>query len=255
VADHDDRREAYLPPLPLGRLRPDTLVAVALGRSVHIRTGPWVPMREDDSRLLRVLPADQTSDGRVDGSVPPLRLVPRRVVAAPAPALAATQPIPVEPTPLPGEPEPVPTDPEPVPTDPEPVPIDPEPVPIDPEPVPTEPEPVPTASEPAAAAAPRGADPAATSPPPAEPRRPVTTRNRRTARRLARGRDPLLGRLTDAIQRSAASPVADHREVDEPTPGRAVHVPPSFAEAAEAPIVPDDERWEDLFAPRSWNSG
>jgi hypothetical protein len=234
VADHDDRREAYLPPLPLGRLRPDTLVAVALGRSVHIRTGPWVPMREDDSRLLRVLPADQTSDGRVDGSVPPLRLVPRRVVAAPAPALAATQPIPVEPTPLPGEPEPVPTDPEPVPT---------------------EPEPVPTASEPAAAAAPRGADPAATSPPPAEPRRPVTTRNRRTARRLARGRDPLLGRLTDAIQRSAASPVADHREVDEPTPGRAVHVPPSFAEAAEAPIVPDDERWEDLFAPRSWNSG
>jgi hypothetical protein len=34
-----------------------------------------------------------------------------------------------------------------------------------------------------------------------------------------------------------------------------VHVPPSLADAAAAPAVPDEERWEDLFPPRSWTSG
>lgn len=247
MTDHDDRREAYLPPLPLGRLRAETLVAVALGRDVHIRTGPWVPMREDDSRLLRVLPADERPEPvRAPAPRSPLRVVTSSVTDS-GPAIAApaaTEPVPVEPFPV--EPEPFPVEPEPVPTEPE-------PVPVEPEPVPTEPEPVPTAAAARVPAPTAGDDePDASRARPAETHPPVPSHNRRTARRLARGRDPLLGRLTDAIQRSAAAaPVGG----DEPTPGRAVHVPAALADATPTPTAPDDERWDDLFAPRSWTSG
>jgi hypothetical protein len=40
--------------LPVGHLRDATLRNVSVGRSVAFRAGPWVEVREDDSRLLRV---------------------------------------------------------------------------------------------------------------------------------------------------------------------------------------------------------
>jgi hypothetical protein len=40
--------------LPIGRLGERTLWNVLLGRRQFFRSGPWVPLEEDDSRLLRV---------------------------------------------------------------------------------------------------------------------------------------------------------------------------------------------------------
>jgi uncharacterized membrane protein len=56
VSEHEDRRAAYLPsPLPIGRLRAETLVNVALAGEAPMRTGPWRALGEDSARLLRIL--------------------------------------------------------------------------------------------------------------------------------------------------------------------------------------------------------
>lgn len=54
-----DRR---LPPLPIGRLSAATLHIIGIGRLVHFRTGPWVMLAEDGSRVVCIH----------DGSEPPL---------------------------------------------------------------------------------------------------------------------------------------------------------------------------------------
>lgn len=41
--------------LPVGRLPRRTLLNVGLGRSVSFRAGPWVPVEEDESRLVRIM--------------------------------------------------------------------------------------------------------------------------------------------------------------------------------------------------------
>lgn len=45
--------------LPIGRLHERTLWNVLLGRRQFFRSGPWVPLEEDDSRLLRVSSAPE----------------------------------------------------------------------------------------------------------------------------------------------------------------------------------------------------
>jgi hypothetical protein len=60
VSEHEDRRAAYLPsPLPIGRLRAETLVNVALAGEAPMRTGPWRALGEDSARLLRVVRAEE----------------------------------------------------------------------------------------------------------------------------------------------------------------------------------------------------
>jgi hypothetical protein len=74
VAQPNDAVDARLPPLPIGRLRAETLRIIGIGRLVHLRTGPWVVLIEDGSRVVRV----------DDGSEPSLFVEPP--VARPAPA-------------------------------------------------------------------------------------------------------------------------------------------------------------------------
>lgn len=45
--------------LPIGRLGERTLWNVLLGRRQFFRAGPWVPLEEDDSRLMRVVTSPQ----------------------------------------------------------------------------------------------------------------------------------------------------------------------------------------------------
>jgi hypothetical protein len=54
--------------LPIGRLGERTLWNVLLGRRQFFRAGPWVPLEEDDSRLLRVssVPEPLWADVEVD---------------------------------------------------------------------------------------------------------------------------------------------------------------------------------------------
>jgi hypothetical protein len=246
VSDHDDRREAYLPPLPLGRLRPETLVNVALGRAVQLRSGPWVPLGEDDSRLIRVLTA---AERPATGRSPLPRVAPgpwtARTDLAPVGAAARAR----APTVRPGSLVVVPSA-----------------SPVDDDPAP---------STPAAAEAPPAATSAGTAAPEAPPAatpasgvvgrghresRAAAPRPRRDGRRAARGRDPLLGRLTDAIQRSAAASHVAAPGAADPPPGgpapRETHVRPGPGGRSEqAPAPGDDDRWEDLFAPRRSASG
>lgn len=46
--------DARLPPLPIGRLSAWTLHLIGIGRQVHLRTGPWVLLAEDGSRVVRI---------------------------------------------------------------------------------------------------------------------------------------------------------------------------------------------------------
>jgi hypothetical protein len=84
VAQPDDAIDARLPPLPIGRLSARTLRHIGIGRMVHFRTGPWVVLVEDGSRVVRV----------DDGSEPSLFADPPRA----------------EPEPVPGPPEPEPAE-------------------------------------------------------------------------------------------------------------------------------------------------
>jgi hypothetical protein len=66
---------AHLQALPVGRLDEQTLLKIGLARLVHFRTGPWVALDEDGSRLLRVGEAGepllfQTLQGRTDALRP-----------------------------------------------------------------------------------------------------------------------------------------------------------------------------------------
>ena len=64
--------DARLPPLPIGRLSARTLHIIGIGRLVHFRTGPWVLLVEDGSRVVRIH----------DGSEPPLFVEPPPQVPA-----------------------------------------------------------------------------------------------------------------------------------------------------------------------------
>lgn len=56
--------DVLLPPLPIGALRDRTLRDISLAGQVHFRSGPWVPMAEDDSRVVRVTGTDDLLFGR-----------------------------------------------------------------------------------------------------------------------------------------------------------------------------------------------
>jgi hypothetical protein len=75
VAQPDDAIDARLPPLPVGRLSAQTLRNIGIGRMTFFRTGPWVVLVEDGSRVVRV----------DDGSEPSLFADPPRAEPAPAP--------------------------------------------------------------------------------------------------------------------------------------------------------------------------
>jgi hypothetical protein len=75
VAQPDDAIDARLPPLPIGRLSAQTLRNIGIGRMVFFRTGPWVVLVEDGSRVVRV----------DDGSEPSLFVHPPRAEPAPVP--------------------------------------------------------------------------------------------------------------------------------------------------------------------------
>jgi hypothetical protein len=75
VAQPDNAVDARLPPLPVGRLSARTLRNIGIGRMVHFRTGPWVVLVEDGSRVVRI----------DDGSEPSLFVEPPRPDAQPAP--------------------------------------------------------------------------------------------------------------------------------------------------------------------------
>jgi hypothetical protein len=71
VAPPTNAIDARLPPLPVGRLSARTLHIIGIGRLVHFRTGPWVLLVEDGSRVVRIH----------DGSEPPLFVEPPQVPA------------------------------------------------------------------------------------------------------------------------------------------------------------------------------
>jgi hypothetical protein len=76
VAQRPDAIDARLPALPIGHLGDETLRNIVTGRLVHFRTGPWVALEEDGSRVVRVM----------DGSEPSLFAdVPRTWAAQTAP--------------------------------------------------------------------------------------------------------------------------------------------------------------------------
>jgi hypothetical protein len=76
VAQPDDAIDARLPPLPVGRLSAQTLRNIGIGRMVHFRTGPWVVLVEDGSRVV----------GVADGSEPSLFVEPPRARPVPPPS-------------------------------------------------------------------------------------------------------------------------------------------------------------------------
>ena len=73
MAPSTDAIDARLPPLPIGRLSAETLRIIGIGRLVHFRTGPWVLLAEDGSRVVRIH----------DGSEPPLFVEPQQFVGPP----------------------------------------------------------------------------------------------------------------------------------------------------------------------------
>lgn len=52
MAAFENAIDSRLPALPIGRLSAETLHLIAIGRSVHVRTGPWVMLVEDGSRVV-----------------------------------------------------------------------------------------------------------------------------------------------------------------------------------------------------------
>ena len=85
MAPSRDTMNARFPALPVGVLSAETLHTIGVGRLLHFRTGPWVPLTEDGSRVLRVgaraeaslftelrspepAPASPTISPRADGS-------------------------------------------------------------------------------------------------------------------------------------------------------------------------------------------
>jgi hypothetical protein len=53
-----------LPPLPVGRLHDRTLRLIAVAGRVHVRSGPWIPLEEDESRVVRITGVDDLLFGR-----------------------------------------------------------------------------------------------------------------------------------------------------------------------------------------------
>lgn len=61
MAQRPDAIDARLPALPVGRLGDETLRNIVAGRLVHFRTGPWVALQEDGSRVVRIMDGSEPS--------------------------------------------------------------------------------------------------------------------------------------------------------------------------------------------------
>jgi hypothetical protein len=76
VPQRPDVIEARFPALPVGRLGDTTLRNIVTCGLVHFRTGPWVALREDGSRVLRI----------IEGAEPPLFAAAPRERPTPTPS-------------------------------------------------------------------------------------------------------------------------------------------------------------------------